>query len=105
MTGETDEGPAMTPFPATPESLLDAGSIFDVQAALKLAEAIARVPPGTEVIIDFTHTRACHDFALAALSHALVRLGRDGPRVKTRGLSRHHHRVLRYLGDAGTVLA
>jgi hypothetical protein len=87
------------------DSLFEAGPIFDVPAALRLADAIARVPPGTDVVIDFTHTRACHDFALAALSHALIRLGANGPRVRTRGLSRHHQRVLRYLGDAGTVLA
>jgi hypothetical protein len=70
--------------------------IFDVAAALRLREAIARVPPDRPVLLDFSHTRECHDFALAALVHAVATMGRTG--VMTRGLSEHHHRILRYLG-------
>jgi len=87
------------------ESVLEAGALFDVPAALRLAEEIARMPPAAQVVIDFLRTRDCHDFALAALSQALVRLGGGGPRVRTRGLNQHHARVLRYLGEPGLLLA
>jgi hypothetical protein len=87
------------------ESVLEAGALFDVPAALRLAEQIARMPAAEEVVIDFVRTRECHDFALAVLSQALVRLGGGGPQVRTRGLNRHHARVLRYLGEPGSLLA
>lgn len=91
--------------PAGTESVLEAGALFDVPAALRLAEEIARMPPAAQVVIDFLRTRECHDFALATLSQALVRLGSGARHVRTRGLNRHHARVLRYLGEPGALLA
>lgn len=87
------------------EAVLDAGALFDVPAALRLADHIARMPPASLVVVDFLRTRECHDFALAALSQALVRLRRDGPQVRLRGLNRHHARVLKYLGSPENLLA
>lgn len=71
---------------------------FDVGVALKLREEIARLPPSQPILLDFSRTRECHDFALAALVHALVTMGREG--VTTRGLRDHHRRLLKYLGLA-----
>jgi len=89
---------------ADAEKVLEAGALFDVPAALRVAEQIARLPPASQVVIDFLRTRECHDFALATLSQALVRMG-SGLQVRTRGLNRHHARVLRYLGEPGMLLA
>jgi hypothetical protein len=86
-------------------SVLDAGSLFDVPAALRLAAEVSRMPAASSVVIDFRLTRECHDFALAALSQALIRLGQACPQVRTRGLSRHHARVLQYLGEPASLLA
>ena len=87
------------------EAVLEAGTLFDVPAAMRLASEIARMPPAAQVVIDFVRTRECHDFALATLSQALVRMGGGAPRVRTRGLNRHHARVLRYLGEPPNLLA
>ena len=87
------------------ESVLDAGAMFDVPAALRLASEISRMPAAAQVVIDFVRTRECHDFALAVLLQALLRLGGGAPQVKTRGLTTHHARVLRYLGGPESLLA
>lgn len=87
------------------EAVLDAGSVFDVPAALRLTDHISRLSSASAVVIDFLRTRECHDFALAALSQALVQPGRIGPRVRLRGLTRHHARVLRYMGEPVDLLA
>jgi hypothetical protein len=86
------------------ESVLDAGAMFDVPAAMRLASEISQLPAAAQVVIDFVRTRECHDFALAVLSQALIRMGRT-PQVKARGLTTHHTRVLRYLGNPGCLLA
>src|SRR4051812_28389637 len=59
-----------------PGTTLAVDPVFDVSAALKLREAIAQLPPAEPVVIDFTRTRECHNFALAALVHALATIGR-----------------------------
>lgn len=69
---------------------------FDVGVALRLREDIARLPASEPVLLDFSRTRDCHDFALAALVHALATMGREG--VTTRGLRDHQRRLLKYLG-------
>jgi len=76
-----------------------------VPAALRLTDHISRLSSAGAVVIDFLHTRECHDFALAALSQALVRPDRVGPRVRLRGLTLHHARVLRYMGEPTDMLA
>ncbi|HYV49399.1 MAG TPA: hypothetical protein VFA20_31285 [Myxococcaceae bacterium] len=86
------------------ESVLDAGVMFDVPAAMRLASEISRLPEASQVVIDFVRTRECHDFALAVLLQALLRI-RGGPQVKARGLTSHHARVLRYLGGPDSLLA
>src|SRR6185295_7180985 len=90
---------------AVSEAVLEAGALFDVPAALRLAKAIASMPQASKVVIDFLHTRECHDFALAVLAQALVRLDGGVLQVKTRGLTTHHERLLRYLGGPAVLLA
>lgn len=85
--------PEFVPSKAT---TLNVDPIFDVSAALKLREAISRLPKAEPVVIDFSRTKECHNFALAALVHALATIGRTD--VGTRGLSEHQHRLLKYLG-------
>jgi hypothetical protein len=87
------------------ESVLEAGAMFDVPAALRLATEISRMPAASQVVIDFVRTRECHDFALAVLSQALVRMGVAAPQVRARGLTSHHTRVIRYLGGPASLLA
>lgn len=79
-----------------PSKTLTVDGIFDVGAALKLREAISQLPQTEKVLLDFSHTRECHDFALAALVHAIATMNRTG--VMTRGLSSHQLRLLKYLG-------
>lgn len=83
---------------AQPSKTLRVDGVFDVSAALKLREAIAQLPSSEEVLLDFSRTKECHDFALAALVHAIATMNRT--RVMTRGLSSHQHRLLKYLGDS-----
>lgn len=87
------------------EAVLEAGLLFDVPAAMRVATEIAGLPPASQVVIDFLRTRECHDFALAVLSQALARMGGEGSQVRTRGLTTHHARVLRYLGGPIGLLA
>ncbi len=88
------EPPAAVPQPAG--TVLRVEPIFDVSAAFRLREAIARIPANEPITLDFSQMRECHDFALAALVHAIAVMGRTG--VSTLGLCEHHHRLLRYLG-------
>lgn len=90
---------------AVREAVLEAGALFDVPAALRLAKAIAGLPPASRVVIDFLHTRECHDFALAVLAQALGRMKGGVLQVRARGLTTHHERVLRYLGGPAVLLA
>ncbi len=97
MTHTAGDVEAAWEHPVPVNATLRVDGIFDVGAALKLREAIALLPQSERVLVDFTRTRECHDFALAALVHALATMNRTG--VVTRGLSQHQHRLLRYLGE------
>ncbi len=76
--------------------LIPVSGAFDLPAALRVRDAIAVAPAGEALVIDFTHAPIVQDLALAALVHALAGLNRQ---VTTRGLSQHHHTLLRYLGS------
>jgi len=70
--------------------------ILDVPTALRLREILASTPAGTEVHIDLTRARECHDAAVAVLADAVAR--QTAVTVEVHGLHPHHHRMLRYLG-------
>ena len=76
--------------------LLRLEGTFDVPAAWRVRDEVARAPRLARVIVDFTHVTHCHEFALAVLFTALATLRRGG--VEMRGLSKHHLTLLRYLG-------
>jgi anti-anti-sigma regulatory factor len=69
---------------------------FDVPAAWRVRDTIARVRPGQRVCIDLTHVRESYDFGIAVLAQALG--PHDARRVRIRGLRQHQLRMLRYLG-------
>lgn len=81
-----------------PSTTLQVDGVFDVSAAVKLREAISQLPTDEDVMLDFSRTKECHDFALAALVHAIATMNRT--RVITRGLSSHQLRLLKYLGHS-----
>jgi hypothetical protein len=57
-----------------------------------------RAHPAGEVVVDLTRARSVTPAALAAL---LGVCAEDFDRVRLRGLSRHHERILRHLTPAG----
>lgn len=70
--------------------------VLDVSAALRLREVLAITPAGTELHIDLSRARECHDAAVAVLADAVAR--QAGVAVEVVGLRPHHHRMLRYMG-------
>lgn len=69
---------------------------FDVPAAWRVRDTIARSRPGQQVCIDLTHVRESYDFGIAVLAQALG--PHDARRVRISGLRQHQLRMLRYLG-------
>ncbi len=69
--------------------------MFDPMAASALRARLAHARPQLPIVLDFAHAREVSDLGLAVLAHGLVS---DGARVRLRGLSQHHERMLRYLG-------
>jgi hypothetical protein len=68
---------------------------FDLPAAWRTCQRIASSRPATRLVVDFSRASSVLDDALATFMDRAPRL-RDGFRL--RGLSRHHHRILEYLG-------
>ncbi len=68
---------------------------FDRMAAAALRVQLVDCE-ADEIEIDFAPARDVQDLGLAALVHGLKLATR--PRVAIRGLSRHHGRMLKYLG-------
>jgi anti-anti-sigma regulatory factor len=69
---------------------------FDTAEAIRLLELVARIPRSATVFLDFHETSLVDDFALATLADRMAPEG--GPHVELVGLSRHLHRLLRYMG-------
>lgn len=93
----------------TPTSERERGTVirmegaFDLPAARLVAHTLQRMSPGEDVVVDFTHVRQFHDFAVALLAKAVAQ--RDGA-VKLHGLRMHQIRLLRYFGiDASAFRA
>lgn len=70
--------------------------VFDVPHARKVESLIERTPAGDAVLIDLSHVREFHDFAIAGLAQALKHAGRV--RIGVQGLRQHQARLLRYFG-------
>ncbi len=71
---------------------------FDATEAHRLLDIVAGLPRSTRVSVDFHEARLVDDFAFATLAGQVV--GEDGPYIELTGLSRHLHRLLRYMGSS-----
>jgi hypothetical protein len=76
------------------ETVIAVSGVFDAQAAAKLRALFARPRMADGVVIDFSRAREITDVALASLlegqrTHAV--------RLRIRGLSQRHDRMLRFL--------
>ncbi len=67
---------------------------FDAGAATRLSGWLVEVPCGEQLVLDFSQVRDCDDCGLASVARGLA--ARE--RLVVRGLTRHHERMLRYLG-------
>lgn len=83
------------------EILLLVEGVLDPMAATDVRSRIARADPASTVILDFSRVRAVQDLGLAVLAHGLAACR---SRVRLRGLSLRHERMLRYLGFDATAL-
>jgi anti-anti-sigma regulatory factor len=68
---------------------------FTEADAHALVAAAERLDRGAAVVVDLGAATDVQDHELAILAHGLARCG---VRAELRGVSRHHARVLRYLG-------
>jgi len=76
---------------------MELDGVFDLAAALQLADALAWVKPGGEVDLDLTRVREFHDAGLAVLAQTIQR-STGTHRFQVRGLRTRQHRLMRYLG-------
>ncbi|BDG02148.1 hypothetical protein [Anaeromyxobacter oryzae] len=68
---------------------------FEVSTAVAIVRAVERLAPDVAVAVDLSVAFDVQDHELAILAYGLAATGR---RIELSGLSRHHVRVLRYLG-------
>jgi hypothetical protein len=76
------------------EVVIRIAGVFDVEAARRLAGWFMHVPAGARMVLDFSAVRDCQEIGLAAVADDLA----SRERLVVRGLTRHHERMLRYLG-------
>lgn len=74
--------------------------VFDVAAAQSVVRALDKAPAERDVLVDVTHVREFHDFAVAVLAQALAKRREN---VAVRGLRQHQLRLLNYLGLGQTA--
>jgi hypothetical protein len=78
------------------ERLLCPEGVFDVSAAMQVRDLVACEKAGSDVCLDLSRVRECHDAAIALLARSF------GPtpsvRFAVRGLRQHQLQMLRYLG-------
>ncbi len=76
------------------------GRTFLQRDAERMAELLQTFTPFSQLVLDFTRVRECHDAALLSLVKMLQPL--VGVTVVLRGLTRHETRLLQYLGLGAT---
>ena len=74
------------------EVVIRVEGIFDAEAARRLSAQLQELPTRAPVVVEFG--RDCLDLGLAEVASAFA--GRES--LVVRGLSRHQHKLLRYLG-------
>jgi len=77
------------------EVVLAVAGRFDLPAAWRVCQEIARTGPTGRLVVDFSRAGQVLDDALATFADRAPRLR---VHLRLRGLSRHHHRLLGYLG-------
>jgi hypothetical protein len=77
------------------EVVLAVDGRFDLPAAGRVCQEIARTGPTAELVVDFSRAGQVLDDALATFADRAPRLREH---LRVRGLSRHHYRLLGYLG-------
>ena len=78
---------------ARPTRTIRVTGVLDISEALRLADVMSRSSDGAELSVDLRAARETHDAAVVALARALGE--RQGAIL---GLSRHHERLLGYVG-------
>lgn len=68
---------------------------FDLPAVWRMCQQIALAGPDHDLVVDFSKAAAVLDDALATFADRAPRLRAH---LRLRGLSRHQHRLLTYLG-------
>lgn len=84
---------------STDERVIAVEAVFDIAAALRARDGLARLAPGTRVCVDLSRVGESHDAAFAVLADGIARL--DRVTVRFRGLTERQRRMLRYFGIAG----
>ncbi len=84
------------------ETIVRVSGVFDVFAAARLTALLVRgaTTDGARVVIDFSRVREISDVALATL---VDHQDEHQVRLRLRGLSQRHNRMLRYLGRGATA--
>jgi len=77
------------------EIVLAVSGRFDLAAAWHVCQQIAHAGPVSRLVVDFSRAVQVLDDALATFADRAPRLREH---LRVRGLSRHHHKVLAYLG-------
>jgi hypothetical protein len=77
------------------ELVLAVDGRFDLPAVWRMCQQIARAAPTHRLVVDFSKAAAVLDDALATFMDRAPRLRSH---LRLRGLSRHQHRLLAYLG-------
>lgn len=81
--------------PNDEEVVLAVDGRFDLPAAWRICQRIAHAGPAHRLVVDFSRAVHVLDDALATFVDRAPRLRSH---LRLRGLSRHHHRLLAYLG-------
>ena len=76
--------------------LVKLGPSFVIEDARRLGEIVQTLVPLSNLVLDFTAVRECHDAAFFTLSDVLR--GSHGAHLRLRGVTLHQARLLRYLG-------
>lgn len=84
---------------STEEQVIAVEAVFDIAAALRARDGLARLSPGSRVCVDLSRVGESHDAAFAVLADGIARL--EGVRVRFRGLTERQRRMLRYFGIGG----
>ncbi len=76
--------------------VIEVSGKFDLDAAERVARAVADADPSSRIVVDLGRVREVQDFGLAVLARVLA--SDRSRRVFVRGLGRHQLRLLGYLG-------